>query len=83
MGRGVDADVRADEDVAADVDTSCIKCSEIAVDEAEVPDVDIRSVVKEDGRYEVTSLTHCAEERVDNLAGFFVLVGAQGIVPLD
>ena len=83
MGRGVDADVRADEDVAADVDTSCVKRGEVAVDEAEVSDVDVRSVVKEDGRYEVASLTHCAEERADDLAGLFTLVRAQGIVSLD
>ena len=83
MGRSVDADIRPDEDVAADVDTSRIKRGEVAVDEAEVPNVDVRSVVKEDGRHEVASLTHCAEERVDNLAGFFVLVGVQGIVALD
>ena len=83
MGRGVDADVGADEDVAADVDTPRIKRSEVAIDEAEVPDVDVRSVVKEDGWHEVAPFAHRAEERVDNLAGFFVLVGAQGIVPLD
>ena len=76
MGRGVDADVRPDEDVAADVDTSRIKRGEVAVDEAEVPDVDVRSVVKEDGRREVAALARRAEERTDNLAGFFVLVGA-------
>jgi len=83
VGWGVDADVRADEDVAADVDRSRIKRGEVAVDEAEVSDVDVRSVVKEDGRHEVASLTHCAEERVYNLAGFFLLVGVQGIVVLD
>ena len=76
MGWGVYADVRADEDVAADVDTSCIKRGEVAVDEAEVSDVDVRSIVKEDGGHEVASLTHCTEERADDLAGFFVLVGA-------
>ena len=41
MGRGVDADVRPDEDVAADVDAPRIKRGEVAVDEAEVPDVDV------------------------------------------
>ena len=83
MGRGIDADVRPDEDVAADVDTSRIKRGEVAIDEAEVPDVDVRSVVKEDGRHEVAALAHRTEERTDNLAGFFVLVGVQGIVSLD
>ena len=83
MGRGVYADVGADEDVTADVDTSRIKRGEVAVDEAEVSDVDVRSVVKEDGRHEVASLTHRAEERADNLAGFFVLVGVQGVIALD
>ena len=83
MGWGVDTDVGPDEDVAADVDTPRIKRGEVAVDEAEVPDVDVRSVVKEDGWHEVAALTHRTEERTDNLAGFFVLVGAQGIVPLD
>ena len=83
MGRGVDADVGADEDVAADVDTPRIKRGEVAIDEAEVPDVDVRSVVKEDGRHEEASLTHCAEERADDFAGFFVLVGAQGVIALD
>ena len=83
MGWGVDADVGADEDMAADVDTPRIKRGEVAVDEAEVPDVDIRSIVKEDGRHEVASLTHRTEERSDNLAGFFVLVGAQGVIALD
>ena len=76
MGRGVDADIRPDEDVAADVDTSRIKRGEVAVDEAEVPDVDVRSVVKEDGWHEVAPFAHRAEERADDLAGFFVLVGA-------
>ena len=83
MGRGVYADVGADEDVAADIDTPRIKRGEVAVDEAEVPDVDVRSVVKEDGWHEVAALTHRTEERADDLAGFFVLVGAQGIVSLD
>ena len=83
MGRGVDADVGADEDVAADVDTPRIKRGEVAVDEAEVPDVDVRSVVKEDGRHEVAPFAHCAEERADDFAGFFVLVGAQGVIALD
>ena len=83
MGRGVDADVGADEDVAADIDTPRIKRGEVAVDEAEVPDVDVRSVVKEDGRHEVAALARRAEERTDNLAGFFVLVGAQGVIALD
>ena len=83
MGRGVDADVGADEDVAADVDTPRIKRGEVAVDEAEVPDVDVRSIVKEDGWYEVAVLAYRAEERADNLAGFFVLVGAQGVIALD
>ena len=77
MGRGVDADV------AADIDASRIKRGEVAIDEAEVSDVDVRSVVKEDGWHEVASFAHRAEERADNLAGFFVLVGAQGIVSLD
>ena len=76
MGRGVDADVRPDEDVAADVDTPRVKRGEVAVDEAEVPDVDVRSVVEEDGWHEVAPFAHRAEERADNLAGFFVLVGA-------
>ena len=76
MGRGVDADVGADEDVAADVDTPRIKRGEVAVDEAEVPDVDVRSVVEEDRWHEVAALAHCAEERADDLAGFFVLIGA-------
>ena len=76
MGWGVDADVRADEDVAADVDAPRIKRGEVAVDEAEVSDVDVRSVVKEDGWYEVAAFAHCAEERADDLAGVFVLVGA-------
>ena len=76
MGWGVDADVGADEDVAADIDTPRIKRGEVAVDEAEVPDVDVRSVVKEDGWHEVAALARRAEERTDNLAGFFVLVGA-------
>ena len=49
MGWGVDTDVGADEDVAADIDAPRIKCGKVAVDEAEVPDVDVRSVVKEDG----------------------------------
>ena len=83
MGWGVDADVGADEDVAADVDAPRIKRGEVAIDEAEVPDVDVRSVVKEDGWHEVAPFAHRAEERADNLAGFFVLVGAQGIVSLD
>ena len=83
MGRGVDADVGADEDVTADIDASRIKRGEVAIDEAEVSDMDVQSIVKEDGRHEVASLTHRAEERADDLAGFFVLVGAQGIVPLD
>ena len=83
MGRGIDADIRPDEDVAADIDTPRIKRGEVAVGEAEVSDVDVRSVVKEDGRHEVAPFAHRAEERADNLAGFFVLVGAQGIVPLD
>ena len=83
MGRGVDADVGADEDVAADVDTPRIKRGEVAVDEAKVSDVDVRSVVKEDGRHEVAALTHRTKERADNLAGFFVLVGAQGVIALD
>ena len=68
--------VGADEDVAADVDTSRIKRGEVAIDEAEVPDVDVRSVVKEDGWHEVAAFAHCAEERADDLAGFFVLIGA-------
>jgi len=68
--------VRAEEVVAADVDAPRIKRGEVTVDEAEVPDVDVRSVVKEDGWYEVAPFAHCAEERTDNLAGFFVLVGA-------
>ena len=76
MGRGVDADVRPDEDVATDINTPRIKRGEVAVDKAEVLDVDVRSVVKEDGWYEVAPFAHCAEERTDNLAGFFVLVGA-------
>ena len=76
MGRGVDADVRPDEDVAADIDAPRIKRGEVAVDEAEVPDVDVLSVVEEDGWYEVAAFAHCAEERADGLAGFFVLVGA-------
>ena len=76
MGRGVYADVRADEDVAADVDTPRIKRGEVAVDEAEVPDVDVRSVVKEDGWHEVAPFAYRSEERADNLAGFLVLVGA-------
>ena len=76
MGRGVDADVGADEDVTADVDTPRIKRGEVAVDEAEVSDVDVRSVVKEDGWHEVAALAHRAEERADDFAGFFVLVGA-------
>ena len=75
MGRGVDADVRPDEDVAADIDAPRIKRGEVAVDEAEVPDVDVRSVVEEDRRYEVAAFAHRAEERVDDLAGFFVLAG--------
>ena len=83
MGWGVYADVRADEDVAADVDTSCVKRGEVAVDEAEVPDVDVRSVVKEDGWHEVAVFACCAEERADDLAGFFVLVRMQGVVALD
>ena len=83
MGRGVDADVGADEDMAADVDTPRIKRGEVAVDEAEVSDVDVRSVVKEDGRHEVAALAHRAEERADDLAGLFVLVRAQGVVALD
>ena len=83
MGRGVDADVGADEDVAADVDTPRIKRGEVAIDEAEVSDVDVRSVVKEDGWHEVAALAYRAEERADNLAGFFVLVGAQGVIALD
>ena len=83
MGWGVDADVGPDEDVAADIDTPGIKRGEVAIDEAEVSDVDVRSVVKEDGWYEVAALTHRTEERADNLAGFFVLVGAQGVIALD
>ena len=83
MGRGLDADVGADEDVAADVDASRIKCGEVAVDEAALPDVDVRSVVKEDGWHEVAAFAHRAEERADDFAGFFVLVGVQGIVSLD
>ena len=83
MGRSVDADIRPDEDVAADIDASRIKRGEVAVDEAEVSDVDVRSVVKEDRWHEVASLTHRAEERADNLAGFFVLVGVQGVIALD
>ena len=76
MGWGVDADVGADEDVAPDIDAPRIECGEVAVDEAEVSDVDVRSVVKEDGWHEVAALAHRTEERADNLAGFFVLVGA-------
>ena len=76
MGRGVDADVRADEDVAPDIDAPRIKRGEVAVDEAEVPDVDVRSVVEEDRWYEVAALAHRTEERADDLAGFFVFVGA-------
>ena len=83
MGWGVDADVGADEDVATDIDTPRIKRGEVAIDEAEVPDVDVRSVVKEDGWHEVAPFAHRAEERADNLAGFFVLVGAQGVIALD
>ena len=83
MGWGVDADVRPDEDVAADIDTPRIKRGEVAVDEAEVPDVDVLSVVKEDGRHEVAALAHRTEERADGLAGFFVLIGVQGVVALD
>ena len=83
MGRGIDADVRPDEDVAADVDTPRVKRGEVAIDEAEVPDVDVRSVVEEDGWYEVAAFAYRAEERADNLAGFFVLVGAQGVIALD
>ena len=83
MGRGVYADVGADEDVAADIDTPRIKSGEVAIDEAEVPDVDVRSVVKEDGWHEVAAFAHCAEERADDFAGFFALVGAQGVVALD
>ena len=40
-------------------------------------------VSKEDGWHEVAALAHRTEERTDNLAGFFVLVGAQGVVVLD
>ena len=83
MGWGVDTDVRADEDAAADVDTPRIKRGEVAVDEAEVSDVDVRSVVKEDGWHEVAVFACCTEERADNLAGFFVLVRVQGIIALD
>ena len=83
MGRGVDADVGADEDVAADVNAPRIKRSEVTIDEAEVPDVDVRSVVKEDRWHEVAVFAHRAEERADNLAGFFVLIGVQGVVALD
>ena len=83
MGRGVDADVRPDEDVAADIDTPRIKRGEVAIDEAEVSDVDVQSVVKEDGWHEVAAFAYRTEERADNLAGFFVLVGAQGVVSLD
>ena len=83
MGRGVDADVGADEDVAADVDTPRIKRGEVAIDEAEVSDVDVRPIVKEDGWHEVAPFAHCAEERANGLAGFFVLVGAQGVIALD
>ena len=62
MSWGVYADVGADEDVAADVDTSCVKRGEVAVDEAALPDVDVRSVVKEDGWHEVAALAHRTEE---------------------
>ena len=76
MGRGVDADVRPDEDVVADIDAPRIKRGEVTIDEAEVPDVDVRSVVEEDRWHEVAAFAHCAEERADDLAGFFVLIGA-------
>ena len=72
MSGRIDTDVGTNEDSLADLNASSIESGEVAVDEAVVADVHIRSVVEEDGRDEVASLAHAPQKTTDDLFGFLM-----------
>ena len=72
MSGGIDTDVGSYEDSLADLNASGIQSGEVAIDEAVVADVYIRSVVEEDGWDKVASLAHTPQKTTDDLFGFLM-----------
>lgn len=72
MSGGIDTDVGSYEDTLPDLNASSVQSGEVAIDEAVVADMDIRSVVEEDGRDEVSSLAHTPQKATDDLFCFLM-----------
>ncbi len=69
---GIDTDVGPYEDTLPDLNASSVQSGEVAIDEAVVADMDIRSIVEEDGWDEVASLAHAPQKTTDDLFGFLM-----------